>query len=155
MGIRRRGRECALQILYQVEVSTGAQALNGFYTLSPANLSLAVEAFFAHFDAPPDVLDYASSLVRGVQLNGPRIDEIIIRHSLKWRLERMPIVDRNVLRIATYELMFSSDLPTGVILDEAIEIARRFGGEKSPQFVNGLLDRIAADVRRPLSGSKT
>jgi N utilization substance protein B len=161
MGTRRKGRECALQILYQVEVlasskqagsSDAAAPSNPIADLSKAHLGQAIEQYFANFDAPEEVYDYASSLVHGTHLNLIRIDEMISRHSTKWRLERMAIVDRNVLRVATYELFFSTDLPSGVIIDEAIEIARRFGSERSAAFVNGVLDSIATDIRRPSNG---
>lgn len=160
MGTRRKGRECALQILYQVEVLANAKQAsaddanatnNAIANLGKSHIGQAIEQYFANFDAPSEVYDYASSLVRGTHHNIARIDEVITRHSAKWRIERMALVDRNVLRLSTYELLFSDDLPTSVILDEGIEIARRFGSERSAAFVNGVLDSVAADMRRPLS----
>ncbi len=157
MGTRRKGRESALQILYQLEVVAGSRQDKDESTpkmtelmagLSPAHVNQVVETFFKNFEAAPAIFDYASSLVRGTLLNLNRIDGFVARHSVKWRIERMAIVDRNVLRLATYELLFSFDLPPNVVIDEAIEVAKRFGSEKSAAFVNGVLDSIATDIRK-------
>ena len=94
----------------------------------------------------PDVQRFAESLVRGVDEHQGRIDETIRAVSHHWRLERMMRVDRNILRLATYELLERSDIPRRVTLNEAIELAKRFGAEGSPGFVNGVLDRIATDL---------
>jgi N utilization substance protein B len=142
MNTRRKGRESALQILYQMEI------LSPLASVSRANASDAIEKFFEHFETPNDVLDHATSLVHGVLLNHTRIDELIAKHSEKWRIERMAIVDRNVLRIACYEFLFSPDLTPSIIIDEAVEIAKRFGSDKSASFVNGILDAIAAETRK-------
>ncbi len=149
MGNRRKGRECGLQILYQAE-TTGvpSEQKNALADISKANLQATIEEFFTHFDAPDDVHQYAASLVLGTHLNLEKIDAAISQYSNKWRIDRMTRVDRNVLRIATYELMYSHELPTRVILDEAIEVAKRFGSEQSAAFVNGILDTIAKKVRR-------
>ncbi len=157
MGTRRKGRESALQILYQLEVLAGSRVAKDESTpkmtelmqaLSAAHVNQVVETFFKNFEASLAIFDYASSLVRGTLLNLNRIDGYITRHSDKWRLERMAMVDRNVLRLSTYELLFSFDLPTNVVIDEAIEVAKRFGSEKSAAFVNGVLDSIATDIRK-------
>ncbi len=155
MTMRRKGRECALQILYQADVlsrtkdsKNGDINANSLANMSQANVTTAVENFFAHFDAPTDVYEHASSIVHGTQRNLAQIDTIISDCSPHWRIDRMSIVDRNVIRLATYELIYVPEVPTSVILDEAIEIARRFGTERSSQFVNGLLDAIASRVRR-------
>jgi len=137
MNTRRKGRESALQILYQMEI------LSPLSGISKANASEAIEKFFEHFETPKEVLEHATSLVHGVLVNYQRIDELIGKSSEKWRLERMAIVDRNILRIACYEFLFSPDLTKSIIIDEAIEIAKRFGSDKSAAFVNGILDSIA------------
>ena len=139
MSVRRKGRECALQILYQADVLAKAeqseeQGVNTTERLgrfSAANVSTAIENFFSHFDAPTEVFEHASSIVRGTHRNLTQIDQLISEHSPNWRIDRMSIVDRNVARLATYELLFCPDIPTNVILDEGIEIARRFGTDKS------------------------
>lgn len=152
MGSRRKGRECALQILYQLETLPNFSGSDE--VISPAHIQQITEQFFINFDAPAEIFDYASSLVRGTYSNLKHIDQTIAEHSAKWRLDRMAIVDRNVLRIATYELIFSLDLPLSIIMDEAIEIAKRFGNERSPAFINGILDGIASDVRKTQGGKK-
>lgn len=169
MTTRRKGRESALQILYQIEIfsqekhlsadlATNVPKAHNLSSISRAHASAAIEDFFNHFEAPKEVFDHATSLVHGVLLNCLRIDEIIARNSDKWKVERMALVDRNVIRIACYEFIFSPDLNSGVIIDEAVEVAKRFGSDKSAAFVNGILDSVATETRknsiRP-RGSKT
>lgn len=130
-------------MLYQMDVgSTGAEE--------------TVRAFWAHLGASEEleatsdelaaVAAFADGLVRGVEQHRVRIDETIRRVSHHWRLERMTRVDRNILRLATFELLELADVPRRVTLNEAIELAKRFGSEGSAGFVNGVLDRIAGDV---------
>ncbi|HVN31399.1 MAG TPA: transcription antitermination factor NusB [Thermoanaerobaculaceae bacterium] len=127
MGVRRRGRELALQMLYQREIA-GAD----------------VEAVFASFEelqlAPPATREFAIGLVRGVMSKMAELDSHLVDQADNWRLERMAAVDRNILRLALYELMFEGGTPPAVVIDEAVEIAKRFGSERSSQFVNGVLD---------------
>ena len=102
-------------------------------------------------EAPADDADersYADELVRGVADSLARLDDIIRAASENWRLERMARVDRNVLRLGAFELTNRADVPRAVILDEAVEVAKRFGNEDSGAFVNGVLDRIADDCGR-------
>jgi N utilization substance protein B len=133
MGARRRGREAALQILFAID-STGA------------DIDVAVREHFAFLAATVEGREYAEELARGVIEKATQIDEMIRKVSEHWRLERMPRVDRNILRLSAYELMFLSDVPRRVSLNEAIELAKRYGGEGSPGFVNGVLDRIASEM---------
>ena len=88
---------------------------------------------------------FARDLLRGVTEELPAIDDLIARHAANWRLERMPAVDRNVLRIAVYE-MLRTDTPAAIVIDEALELARRFAGEESVQFVNGVLDAVRKEL---------
>jgi len=102
----------------------------------------------SHFDDGGSPLDgdttlFAEELVRGVQSERPAIDEIIQRTSTNWKLDRMARVDRNILRLAVYELLRRGDVPVRVTLNEAIELGKKFGSEESSSFVNGVLDRIA------------
>lgn len=160
MGNRRKGRECALQILYQMEILANSQYPKGcsaseqLSALRPGIINQATEDFFINFEAPKEVFEQASSLVRGTIANILKIDHAIGKKSQSWRLDRMTKVDRNILRIATYELFFSLDLSRAIIIDEAIEIARRFGSEQSATFVNGLLDAISVDAREQASRKK-
>lgn len=149
MGARRRSREAGLQLLYQLEAHV--QSLHA-RDQAPASLAggddaidRLTDAFFENFEAQDKVRRYAEDLVRGVVGAHERIDALISAHSPNWRLERMAMVDRNVLRLATYEL-FAGDVPRKVILDEAVEIARRFGSEKSSAFVNGVASAVAKAI---------
>jgi N utilization substance protein B len=107
-----------------------------------------IAAFWRETPGDPEGRDYADAAVRGVAADLDRVDEAIRKASTNWRLERMARVDRNVLRLGTWELMKSPEVPRSVILDEAIELAKRFGSEESGAFVNGVLDRVATDVGR-------
>lgn len=135
MGARRSGREAALQMLFQVEAS-GASA------------DQAIALFWRHFEAEPEGKAYADELVRGVVDKRDEVDARIAAASVNWRLERMTRVDRNVMRLGGYELMFRLDVPRAVILDEAVELAKSFGSDESSAFVNGVLAKIADDVAR-------
>lgn len=133
MGTRRLGRELAVQALYQMEVT--------------GDLEGPGEVFWRHFDREgPEVVGFAQELVAGVREHRSRIDEAVRAATEHWRLDRIAVVDRCVLRLAAYELLARSDIPMAVTLDEAIEIARRFGGPDSAAFVNGVLDRVAGLV---------
>jgi N utilization substance protein B len=109
----------------------------------------AVELFWRTYeDADPEGKAYADTIVHGVADNLDGIDKKIAAASQNWRLERMSRVDRNLLRLGTWELMFRSDVPRAVILDEAVELAKSFGTDESSGFVNGVLDRIAENLGR-------
>ncbi|MEZ4337746.1 MAG: transcription antitermination factor NusB [Sandaracinaceae bacterium] len=133
MGSRRRGREAALQMLFQIDVSG-------------VNPEQAIQSFWAYLGPSREGEQFANDLVRGWAERRDQIDEIIRDVSQHWRLERMARVDRNILRLATYELMALADVPRRVTLNEAVELAKRFGSEGSAGFVNGVLDRIASDL---------
>ena len=136
MGARRSGREAALQMLFQLEGS-GVSA------------DQAIDLFWRTYeDADPEGKAYADTIIRGVADNLDGIDKKIATASQNWRLERMSRVDRNLLRLGTWELMFRSDVPRAVILDEAVELAKSFGTDDSSGFVNGVLDRIAENIGR-------
>jgi N utilization substance protein B len=143
IGPRRRAREYALQVLFSLDVNEGislAQALAHFWR----DFKDSDEAE----DRDPQVVTFAESLVRGTVDNLKEIDDVVQRASKNWRLERMARVDRNVLRLATYELRFEPDVPAKVVINEAIEVAKRYGAAESPAFVNGLLDRISQELKR-------
>jgi N utilization substance protein B len=133
MGTRRKGREAALQMLYQMD-TTGIAA------------SDAVWLYWTHLAGSREGEEFANGIVLGCAREAARIDETIRRVSQHWRLERMARVDRNILRLGTYELIAEPDVPRRVTINEAVELAKRFGNDTSAGFVNGVLDRIAADV---------
>ncbi len=136
MGARHSGREAALQMLFQLEGS-GASA------------DQVVQLYWRTFEeADPEGRPYADTIVRGVEKELTEVDKRITQASQNWRLERMSRVDRNLLRLGTWELMTRPDVPRAVILDEAVELAKSFGTEESSGFVNGVLDRIANDLGR-------
>jgi N utilization substance protein B len=141
MGKRHRGREVALQVLYGID-------------LTGEDPKVAFERAIESFSLTPETSDFALSLVRGVVESRERLDTLIGQVSEHWRLDRMSVVDRNILRLAAYELAHAPDVPTRVVLDEAIEIAKAFGTEASPAFINGVLDRLAAMVRERCGGEQ-
>jgi N utilization substance protein B len=107
-----------------------------------------IAAYWRETPGDPEGREYADAVVRGVYDELTAVDEAIKKASTNWRLERMARVDRNVLRLGAWELLRQGDVPRAVILDEAVELAKRFGSEESGAFVNGVLDRIASDVGR-------
>ena len=146
LGSRRQAREVALQILYQLDVQeqlSDEQAVALFWK----NLAAQLE----DKEGSPEGLDgahraYAEQLVRGVRANLADIDALIGQSSRNWRLERMARVDRNLLRLAVYELKYEADVPAKAAINEAIEIAKRFGTAESPAFINGILDKCLVDL---------
>ena len=131
MTTRREAREIALQALYQLDLTGDADP--------QAGLAL----FWRHLQGGKDEDAFARELVDGVRDNRERIDALIAASAEHWRLPRLSRVDLCLLRLATYELMERDEIPASVTIDEAIEIAGRFGSEDSPSFVNGVLDHIA------------
>ena len=127
MGTRRRARELALQLLYQFELTDA----------TPEEMQSGFEEWRTAADG---VRDFADQLLRGTLDRLDDIDEELGRQTTHWRLERLAAVDRNILRLAMYELMFEGETPHAVVIDEAIEIAKRYGTKDSGRFVNGVLD---------------
>ena len=140
---RRRAREFALKAMYQVDVSGGtcAEALAGLWK---GQLDSASDERVAD----QAEIDFASRIVEAADGKRQDIDELIEKSSKNWRLNRMPVVDRSILRLATAELLFFDDVPASVTINEAVELAKRFGDKDSRAFVNGILDRIASILGR-------
>ncbi len=154
MGVRRRGRECALQVLYQLEASAdppppeavGDEVIRRGPMLADvdgARVDDALDMFVENFESPDKVHRHTTELVKGVVGNSTAIGALIQAHSPSWRLDRMAMVDRNVLRLAVYEMCFGEKLAPQIVIDEAIEVARRYGSDRSAAFVNGVLDSLA------------
>ena len=137
-GPRRRSRQVALQVLYAVDVSAAARSATALLDQE------VFERFAENFELPEAARAFAKELVHGVTNHRDNLDERIAARAKNWRISRMAAVDRNILRLATYELAHT-DTPDTVVLDEAVELARRFGDDPSPAFVNGILDAIAKD----------
>ena len=114
--------------------------------LSGVSAESAVSLFWEHLGGTRDGEEFANALVVGFGREASRIDETIRQVSQHWRLERMARVDRNILRLGTYEILAMADVPRRVTINEAVELAKRFGNETSAGFVNGVLDKIASDV---------
>ncbi len=130
MGTRRKGRECALHLLFQAD-------------FSPLDPREAHELYWKiHPSKDDQVRTYADFLFTGTQEHRSEIDKLIQQFSEHWRIERMAAVDRNILRIAVFEFLYETETPTTVVINEALEIARKFSTEESTQFINGILDAI-------------
>lgn len=133
MGVRREGRELALQTLYSMD-------------LNPLELRTTLQLFRENVKANAAVRAFAEELVTGVLSHREEIDRLIEEKSKNWMISRMGKVDLNILRLAVYELLHRHDIPKNVTLNEAIEVAKTFGTEESPAFINGILDEVAAGV---------
>lgn len=130
MRKRTKAREYALQILYAVDITKD----------DPQD---CIERFWEGNDEPSgEVKKFAADLVMGVSHNMGDIDKKISKYATNWQLDRMAVIDRNVLRFAAYELLYMKDIPPKVSINEAIDIAKKFGGSDSGKFVNGILDKI-------------
>lgn len=136
MGTRRISREAALQFLYQEDFTIGPDQVHGY------DLEDRFELFCALFQVNRKARPYAVELLRGVTANLKKIDRLISDSATHWRLERIAATDRNLLRVAVYEILEQDDVPPQVAINEAVEIAKRFAGEDSPKFINGVLDAI-------------
>jgi N utilization substance protein B len=129
MGNRRKSRELAMQALFSMESSQN-------------DSKEVLERFCQNFTPSIKVLPFFLKLVEGVMETGSEIDAVIERYSDNWKISRMSGVDRNILRIAIYELMYCNDIPYKVTINEAIDIGKRFGSNESGAFINGILDGI-------------
>jgi N utilization substance protein B len=122
-------------MLFQMDVAGGA----------PEDV---LRQFWDDQDAPEDLRRFANELVRGVARERLFLDNVVAGSAENWRIERMAVVDRNVLRIAVYEMVFDAEVPPVVAIDEAIEVARKFGSEESAAFINGILDAVRKRIER-------
>ncbi len=136
MRKRTKARESALQVLYQVDITGG-------------EFEAALEDFCATKERLEEsVKDFVRVLVSGAIGNLKKIDSIISHFATNWQIKRMATVDRNILRLATYELVFMEDIPDKVSLNEAVELAKKYGDEESSKFVNGVLDKVAKEEKK-------
>ena len=135
MGKRRKAREVALQFLYQLDLHDAPDP-------SPYEAE-----FWSRHPVDDEARAFADALVRGTKQNQSKIDALIGQFTEHWDLERMAVVDRNILRVAIYELLWQPDVPPKVAINEAIEIAKKFGTRESGRFINGILDRVHKELR--------
>ncbi len=133
MNIRRKARETALQVLYKMDMADGGPA--------------EVEADMEGLAPGTEARRYCEAIVGGVTSRRAEVDAVIEEHSENWTMERMAVVDRNILRVAVYELKYRPDVPYKVIIDEAVELAKKYGSEESGPFINGIIDRIRKGLR--------
>ena len=137
MSKRREGREAAVQYLYQLDIHDDrvADLRTEFWTLRDSN---------------PKVREFAEQLIAGVNAHLAEVDERIKKYALNFEIGRLAAVDRNILRLAIYEMLYCMETPPIVALNEALEIAKKFGGEDSARFINGILDKVKGELTRSL-----
>lgn len=134
-GRRRKAREVALQFLYQLDLR------------GEADPAASAEEFWSAHSLDAEAHTFADELVAGTKRHQAEIDRVIAQFAEHWDLERMAVVDRNVLRLGVYEMLWHPEVPAKVTINEAIEIAKKFGTRESSRFINGMLDRIHKELR--------
>lgn len=135
MGKRRSSRELALKFLYQFELNGG-------------DLDEQIKLFLERNSSQEDVANFMKELVVSLIDKMEEIDEIIQKFSDHWILDRMTVIDRNILRMGACELLFNFSTPPKVVINEAIDIAKKYGNEDSPEFINGILDKVYNEIRQ-------
>lgn len=139
MRKRRKSRECALQVLFQLNI-TKQEAIK------------ALSQFQDHFSSDGEADEFLKRLVLGVLEHRQELDRLIEQYSENWRLDRINIIERNILRMALFELLYCEEIPPKVTINEAIDLGKRYGSGDSGGFINGILDRIQNEVvRKPIS----
>lgn len=136
MRKRTHARECALKILYQIDITKD-------------ETELSIQNFWENQETEESIKDFATQLVNGTMENIDKINSIISAHAENWQISRMAVIDRNILRLAAYELLFLTDIPPKVSINEAVELAKKYGDTDSSKFVNGILDKINKTERKP------
>jgi N utilization substance protein B len=135
VGKRRKSRELALQLLYQLDLQ------------DEANPEPYLDEFWARHPVAPEIRAFVESLVRGTKLHQAKIDEVIGQYAENWDLDRMAVVDRNILRAGIFELLWTAETPAKVAINEALEVAKKFSTRESTRFINGMLDRVRKELR--------
>ena len=129
MGLRRLAREYALQVLYAIDVCK-------------LEAEEAQQSFWEDHKSGRKVLEFATTLIEGTVRNLAQIDSLIRKYAKNWDIDRMASIDRNILRQATFEILYLLDIPINVIINEAVELAKKYSTEESGKFVNGILDKV-------------
>jgi len=135
MHQRRKAREVTLQVLYELDVQN-------------IGVREAIERFWANFDAPEETRSFSTLLIEGAWNHREQIDKLISDNSENWTMTRMSRVDKSILRMAVYELLFCNDIPPKVTLNEAIDLGKAYGSENSGAFINGILDALYGKLRK-------
>jgi N utilization substance protein B len=142
MSRRSRAREVVLQILYEDDLNPNR------------NMAVSEEFLASRLNREEDLLEFAQGILSGVRRNRGELDQILSQVADNWPLARMAVTDRNVLRLGAYEILYT-DIPGPVAIDESVELAKRFGARQSPQFVNGILDRLLKKKDPPQRPDRT
>ena len=129
---RSRAREVVLQVLYEDDLNPNR------------NMAVSDEFLNRRLNGDPDLISFANEILCGVRRNRGEIDALLAERAANWRLERMAVTDRNILRLAAFEMLYT-ETPDRVVINEAVELAKRFGAKQSSQFVTGILDRLFRD----------
>ena len=138
---RRKSREFAIQILYQIEINK-------------SDAEHALQTFWENYHYPDDIKEFTNHLVKGTSEHKNQIDQMIVKTAKNWSFNRITPVDRNILREAIFEMFYCPDIPYKVTLNEAIELGKKFGSEKSGAFINGVLDNVLdqhSDIKKQVS----
>jgi N utilization substance protein B len=140
MRKRSKARECALQVLYQVDITKNdyKACLRDYWRVND--------------DTEKSIREFANCLVKGTAEKAEDLDKVIATYTTNWNIERMAVVDRNILRLTTYELLYLKEIPVKVSINEAVDIAKKYGDKDSGKFVNGILDKISK--KEPVDGKK-
>jgi len=161
MGTRRESRERAVQFLFQRDVNSEGElpeALDRFWesqSKAARDLEKGDALWNEKVELPPPTMEeittraFADPLITGVLENREHLDEEIAKHAANWTIDRIAVVDRNILRLAIYEMLFRDDIPPVVSINEGVDIAKRFSTDDSGKFVNGILDKVKAGLSRP------
>ncbi len=129
MRKRTKARECALQVLYAMDIRKGSK-------------NEVSKGYWQEKNEDQEIKMFAQKLIEGTLVEMSKIDMLITKYADNWRIERMAVIDRNVIRMAIYELLYATDIPPKVAINEAVDLAKKFGDEESGSFVNGVLDKI-------------
>ena len=134
-GKRHKGRVTALKVLYEADTVSHEP-------------SAILQRMLEEEKLPQELADFARELVEGVLANKERIDEVVQRHATAWPLNQVSAIDRNILRLAVYEILIDNRVPMGAVINEAVELAKDYGGESSPKFINGVLGAVSLTTTR-------
>jgi transcription antitermination protein NusB len=140
MKARHQAREVAFQILYRYDQLPEHP---------PGELSAEIRDHFEHFHVSDELREFAALLAAGTLTHAPELDTLLEQHASNWKISRMNVIDRNLLRMAIFELIHVPETPPSVVIDEAIELAKQFGTAESPAFINGVLDAVKNSLQKP------
>jgi N utilization substance protein B len=147
MGFRRSGRAAAVKILYSLEFRGDDKAKESLPPIEATSLLEAGQDYWKSHKGSKNLKLYTEELLKGIVSNLEKVDSLISEASDNWEIDRLPYIDRNILRLAIFELLEREDIPTAVIIDEALELAKEYSGAESSSYINGILGKIQIEVR--------